>query len=250
MGRHRGYRRDVRRGIAGLAAGAVLAVAFAARKPSSPIDATAGGEVLRSALQGVKVVDLCIVLAGPTCGRTLAEFGADVIKIDSPHTRTVLRHNDINRGKRSVGIDVSRAEGQEVLYELARTADVFLTNYLPQARQKNRFDVEHIRAVNPNIIYARGSALGNKGPEREVGGFESIGRMRNARNRIERGFRSVAFAVVLEEIRQRLNAACVAQGPQRLHRGRLDHAIVVVERGNHGVADTLIDRIVLRLLRE
>jgi crotonobetainyl-CoA:carnitine CoA-transferase CaiB-like acyl-CoA transferase len=51
--------------------------------------------------QGVKVVDLCIILAGPTCGRTLAEFGADVIKIDSPHVKTVLRHNDINRAKRS-----------------------------------------------------------------------------------------------------------------------------------------------------
>jgi crotonobetainyl-CoA:carnitine CoA-transferase CaiB-like acyl-CoA transferase len=59
-----------------------------------------------------------------------------------------------------------------VLYELAKTADVFLTNYLPQHRQKNKFDIEHIRAVNPNIIYARGSAFGNKGPEREIGGFD------------------------------------------------------------------------------
>src|SRR6185295_13048986 len=49
----------------------------------------AGGETLRAALQGVRVVDLCIVLAGPTCGRTLAEFGADVIRIDSPHRKTV-----------------------------------------------------------------------------------------------------------------------------------------------------------------
>ena len=81
------------------------------KEPASPIDAAAGGEVLRSALQGVKVVDLCIVLAGPTCGRTLAEFGADVIKIDSPHTRTVLRHNDINRGKRSVLIDLKTKGG-------------------------------------------------------------------------------------------------------------------------------------------
>ncbi|HEX7883467.1 MAG TPA: CaiB/BaiF CoA-transferase family protein, partial [Afipia sp.] len=50
--------------------------------------------------------------------------------------------------------------------------DVFLTNFLPQIRQKNRFDIEHIRAANPDIIYARGSALGDKGPEREVGGFD------------------------------------------------------------------------------
>jgi crotonobetainyl-CoA:carnitine CoA-transferase CaiB-like acyl-CoA transferase len=77
-----------------------------------------------------------------------------------------------NRGKRSVGIDVSTPGGQEVLYEIAKTADVFLTNNMPAQRQKNRFDVEHIRAVNPKIIYARGSAYGDKGPQRDVGGFD------------------------------------------------------------------------------
>ena len=77
-----------------------------------------------------------------------------------------------NRGKRSVGIDISTADGQEVIYELAKSSDVFLTNYMPAVRQKNKFDVEHIRAVNPNIIYARGSAHGDKGPERDVGGFD------------------------------------------------------------------------------
>jgi adenosylmethionine-8-amino-7-oxononanoate aminotransferase len=72
-----------------------------------------------------------------------------------------------------VGIDIGTEEGLEVLYELAATCDVFLTNFLPAARQKLKIDVEHIRKVNPNIIYARGSALGNKGPERENGGFDS-----------------------------------------------------------------------------
>ena len=87
-----------------------------------------------------------------------------------PQRHTLIEHP--NRGKRSVGIDVSTPGGQEVLYELAKTADVFLTNYLPSVRQKNKFDVEHIRAVNPNIIYARGSAYGNKGEERKTGGFD------------------------------------------------------------------------------
>jgi crotonobetainyl-CoA:carnitine CoA-transferase CaiB-like acyl-CoA transferase len=90
-------------------------------------------------------------------------------KID-PQRNTVIEHP--NRGKRSIGIDLSTKEGQEVLYDLARTCDVFLTNYLPPVRQKNRFDIEHIRAVNPSIIYARGSAFGDKGPEREKGGFD------------------------------------------------------------------------------
>ena len=87
-----------------------------------------------------------------------------------PHRHPLIEHP--NRGKRSVGIDVSTPGGQEVLYELAKTADVFLTNYMPAQRQKNKFDVEHIRAANPNIIYARGSAYGDKGAERDTGGFD------------------------------------------------------------------------------
>lgn len=140
-------------------------------------------------MEGVRVLEVAQFTFTPAAGAVLADWGADVIKIEHPVrgdtqrgflnmggvTLDPLRHTLFehpNRGKRSVGIDLSTPEGQEVLYELAKQCDVFLTNYLPQVRQKNKFDVEHIRAVNPNIIYARGSALGNKGPEREVGGFD------------------------------------------------------------------------------
>ncbi|HMO68035.1 MAG TPA: CoA transferase [Novosphingobium sp.] len=140
-------------------------------------------------MQGVRILEVAQFTFTPAAGAILADWGADVIKVEHPVRGDTqrgflnmggvkldpLRHTLIehpNRGKRSVGIDLSTPEGQEVLYELAKQADVFLTNYLPQHRQKNKFDVEHIRAVNPNIIYARGSALGNKGPEREVGGFD------------------------------------------------------------------------------
>jgi crotonobetainyl-CoA:carnitine CoA-transferase CaiB-like acyl-CoA transferase len=140
-------------------------------------------------MEGVRVLEVAQFTFVPAAGAMLADWGADVIKIEHPLRGDTqrgflnlggvqldpLRHTLIehpNRGKRSVGLDISTPEGQEVLYELARNCDVFLTNYLPQVRQKNKFDIEHIRAVNPNIIYARGSALGNKGPEREVGGFD------------------------------------------------------------------------------
>ncbi|SFF96493.1 Crotonobetainyl-CoA:carnitine CoA-transferase CaiB [Novosphingobium sp. CF614] len=140
-------------------------------------------------MEGVRVLEVAQFTFVPAAGAMLADWGADVIKIEHPLRGDTqrgflnlggvhldpLRHTLIehpNRGKRSVGLDVSTPEGQEVLYELAKQCDVFLTNYLPQVRQKNKFDIEHIRAVNPNIIYARGSALGNKGPEREVGGFD------------------------------------------------------------------------------
>jgi crotonobetainyl-CoA:carnitine CoA-transferase CaiB-like acyl-CoA transferase len=140
-------------------------------------------------MQGVRILEVAQFTFTPAAGAILADWGADVIKVEHPVRGDTqrgflnmggvkldpLRHTLIehpNRGKRSVGIDLSTPEGQEVLYELAKQSDVFLTNYLPQHRQKNKFDIEHIRAVNPNIIYARGSALGNKGPERHVGGFD------------------------------------------------------------------------------
>lgn len=140
-------------------------------------------------MEGVRVLEVAQFTFVPAAGAILADWGADVIKIEhpvrgdtqrgflnmggvqlDPQRHTLFEHP--NRGKRSVGLDVSTPEGQEVLYELAKQSDVFLTNYLPQVRQNKRFDVEHIRAANPKIIYARGSALGNKGPERTVGGFD------------------------------------------------------------------------------
>jgi crotonobetainyl-CoA:carnitine CoA-transferase CaiB-like acyl-CoA transferase len=140
-------------------------------------------------MKGVRILEVAQFTFVPAAGAVLADWGADVIKIEhpvrgdtqrgfvnvggmkaDPNRFTLIEHP--NRGKRSVGIDVSTKDGQELLYEIAKTADVFLTNYLPAARQKNKFDIEHIRAVNPNIIYARGSAFGDKGPEREAGGFD------------------------------------------------------------------------------
>ncbi|WP_235683482.1 CaiB/BaiF CoA transferase family protein [Mycolicibacterium fluoranthenivorans] len=140
-------------------------------------------------MEGVRVLEVAQFTFVPAAGAILADWGADVIKIEhpvrgdtqrgfvnmggfalDPDRHPLIEHP--NRGKRSVGIDVSTPGGQEVLYEIAKTADVFLTNYLPAQRQRNKFDVEHIRAANPNIIYARGSAYGDKGAERDTGGFD------------------------------------------------------------------------------
>jgi len=140
-------------------------------------------------MKGIRVLEVAQFTFVPAAGAVLADWGADVIKIEHPVRGDTqrgfinisgvavdpLRNGMIehpNRGKRSVGVDISTPEGQQVIYEIAKTADVFLTNYLPAVRQKLKFDIEHIRAVNPNIIYARGSAFGDKGPERHVGGFD------------------------------------------------------------------------------
>ena len=140
-------------------------------------------------MKGIRVLEVAQFTFVPAAGAILADWGADVIKIEHPQRGDTqrgfinmggmkinpLRHTMMehpNRGKRSVGVDISTPEGMQVIYEIAKTADVFLTNYLPSQRQKMKFDVEHIRAINPKIIYARGSAYGDKGPERDVGGFD------------------------------------------------------------------------------
>ncbi|MCJ7671708.1 MAG: CoA transferase [Acidimicrobiia bacterium] len=119
----------------------------------------------------------------------LAEWGADVIKIEHPASgdpqRGLVSSGLVpggtgvnfmfevpNRGKRSVGIDLTIEGGRELLYRLVETADVFVTNHLPDVRDRLGIDLEHIRARNPNIIYVRGSAAGQRGPEKDRGGFD------------------------------------------------------------------------------
>jgi crotonobetainyl-CoA:carnitine CoA-transferase CaiB-like acyl-CoA transferase len=137
--------------------------------------ATPGNEVLASALQGVKVVDLCIVLAGPTCGRTLAEFGADVIRIDSPHVPKVLRHNDINRGKRSILLDLKTREGLEIFWKLVDRADVVLQNFRGGVAERLGIDYERVRARRPDIVYGSMNTFGHLGPYAARPGHEQIG---------------------------------------------------------------------------
>ena len=154
-------------------------------------DAQARGlAAMTQIMKGVRILEVAQFTFVPAAGAVLSDWGADVIKVEhpvrgdaqrgiemlqrfavNPHRSPLMQHP--NRGKRSVGIDISTPEGQQLIYELAKDCDVFLTNYLPAARQKLKIDVEHLRASNPNIIYARGSAFGDKGPEREKGGFDS-----------------------------------------------------------------------------
>ncbi len=139
-------------------------------------------------LEGVVVVEVSMWGFVPSCGALLAEWGADVIKFEHARTgdpqRGLSRMGDFvmgdpnpawthpNHGKRSIGVDLAKPEGRELLGEFVRDADVFLTSFLPEARRKMKLEVDDIRADNPNIIYARGSALGTKGDEAEKGGYD------------------------------------------------------------------------------
>jgi crotonobetainyl-CoA:carnitine CoA-transferase CaiB-like acyl-CoA transferase len=139
--------------------------------------------------KGIKVLEVEQFMFAPSSCALMADWGADVIKIEHPvygdSQRGFVRWNNVvfdpnrnpmiegmNRGKRSVGLDISKPEGRDILYRMASSCDVFVTNFLPDVREKLQLDVEHIRAANPNIIYVRASAFGDKGPDRNRSGFD------------------------------------------------------------------------------
>jgi crotonobetainyl-CoA:carnitine CoA-transferase CaiB-like acyl-CoA transferase len=141
-------------------------------------------------LEGVRVIEVAQWWFVPSGGAVLADWGADVIKVEHPVTGDPQRGlvtsgffpptggvnfmmEQSNRGKRSVGIDLGNPRGLEILHRLVKDADVFLTNFLPAARRKLRIDVDDIRAVNPKIIYARGHGHGVRGPDVEKGGYDA-----------------------------------------------------------------------------
>ncbi|WP_099024419.1 CaiB/BaiF CoA transferase family protein [Mycolicibacterium palauense] len=140
-------------------------------------------------LEGIRVLEVAMYGFVPSAGAVLGEWGADVVKVEHAvmgdpqrglrQTGPLRVEGDpnpniehANRGKRSIGLDMSVPEGRELLLEMARGADVFLTSFLPGHRKKFGIDVEDIRAVNPSIIYARGSALGPRGLEAGKGGYD------------------------------------------------------------------------------
>ncbi len=125
-------------------------------------------------LAGIKVLDLCIILAGPTCGRSLAELGADVIKIDDPGRGGVLYHHDINRGKRSILIDLKTPAGLEVFWQLVDDADVIVQNYRSGVVEQLGIDYESIKARKPNVIYVSLNAFGDQGPWEYQPGYEEV----------------------------------------------------------------------------
>ncbi|MGV9675990.1 CaiB/BaiF CoA transferase family protein [Nocardia sp. NPDC003482] len=140
-------------------------------------------------LSGIRVLEVAMYGFVPSAGAVLSDWGADVIKVEHAVTGDPQRGlrqvgkfkvegdpnpnvEHANRGKRSIGVDMSKPEGRAIVHDLAATADVFLTSFLPGARTKFGIDVDDIRAVNPAIVYARGSALGPRGVEAERGGYD------------------------------------------------------------------------------
>jgi crotonobetainyl-CoA:carnitine CoA-transferase CaiB-like acyl-CoA transferase len=140
-------------------------------------------------MKGVRILEVAEHMFVPAASAILSDWGADVIKVEHHLRGDAMRglgstgvldlsrgvhvlNEHANRGKRSIGLDLSSEEGVQVLYDLAKSCDVFLTNKLPYVLEKLRIDVQDIRAHNPNIIYVRGTASGPKGPDGNRGGYD------------------------------------------------------------------------------
>ncbi|HSW23018.1 MAG TPA: CaiB/BaiF CoA-transferase family protein [Burkholderiaceae bacterium] len=138
-------------------------------------------------LEGVRVLDMSRILAGPWCGMSLGDLGADVIKVENPdggddtrHLGTAIAGGErtyfltANRNKRSIAIDFSTKQGQELVYELARESDVFIENYKLGGLDKFGLDYESMRAINPRLIYLSISGYGRVGAQAAKLGYDFV----------------------------------------------------------------------------
>ena len=147
----------------------IAELSSAARAPRSPT-----GEPLGAPLEGVAVVDCTFGLAGPTAGRILAEFGADVVKINKPDF-WLIGHAHTNSGKRTALIDIADPRGKDVLWSLIAEADVFMQNLGGDAATRIGIDEAEVRSRRSDIVYSAVSAYGRAGPRAEFKGWEPIG---------------------------------------------------------------------------
>lgn len=153
-----------------------------------------GDDSTMGALSHIRVLDLTRVLAGPWCAQTLADFGADVIKVERPGAGDDTRHwgppylKDAdgadtaeaayylaaNRNKRSVTVDIATPEGQQIVRELAAQSDVVLENYKVGQLKKYGLDYDSLRAVKPDLVYCSVTGFGQTGPYAHRAGYDFI----------------------------------------------------------------------------
>lgn len=139
-------------------------------------------------LSGYRVVELSTFVAAPSCGKVLADWGADVIKVDSP-SGDIFRHygqvmnmpaseeenpvwDMLNGNKRGITVDLKTPDGKAFFYKLLETADVFLTNIRPAALKKMELDYDSLKEKYPRLVHALISGFGEKGPDRDLPGFD------------------------------------------------------------------------------
>nr|MDT0664831.1 CoA transferase [Micromonospora sp. DSM 115978] len=162
-----------------------LEVAAEAEPPTPP------EERMTAVMEGVRILEVAEHTFVPAASALLSDWGAEVIKIEHVErgdamrglamtgtapiaggVHVLLEHS--NRGKRSLALDLTSAEGLDILHKLIETSDIFLTNKLPSVRKKLKIDLDDVRAHNPKIIYARGNGQGERGPEADRGSYDFL----------------------------------------------------------------------------
>jgi crotonobetainyl-CoA:carnitine CoA-transferase CaiB-like acyl-CoA transferase len=146
---------------------------------------------MTAVMEGVRILEVAEHTFVPAASAVLADYGAEVIKVEHVErgdamrglassgtvdlgggVHVLLEHS--NRGKQSIGLDLTSEDGLDILYKLAATCDVFLTNKMPSVRAKLKVGVDEIRAANPDIIYVRGTGQGERGPDADKGSYDSL----------------------------------------------------------------------------
>ncbi len=139
----------------------------------------------KEVLEGVKILDLSAVIAGPSSTAFLAEFGADVIRVENPTGKDIgrttpmidgvgLGAKTLNRNKRCITLDLHTEKAQEIVHKLVKDVDVVVVNFRPNALKKFRIDYEDLIKINPQLIYVHFSAYGRTGPYKDKPGFARV----------------------------------------------------------------------------
>jgi crotonobetainyl-CoA:carnitine CoA-transferase CaiB-like acyl-CoA transferase len=142
---------------------------------------------MRAPLDGIKVLDLSRVLAGPWCAMTLADLGAEVWKLETPKGGDETRkwappsvrgistyYLSVNRNKKAIALDMASPRGAELVRELVRRADVVVENFMPKSLERLGLDYESLRALNPRIIQCSISGYGRNGPLADRPGYDFV----------------------------------------------------------------------------
>lgn len=177
-------------------------------------------------LAGVKILDLCRDLAGPYASMMLAELGADVVEVEHPVGGDETRvwppivngvggyFATINRSKRCIAIDLKRREGLQIVYDLAKNADVVMQSFTPGVADRLGVGYEAIRAIKPDIIYYSVSGFGQDGPWRERRGYDPILQAMSGHMSVmgERGRSPVKSMVPLADVGTAIHGAAAILG--------------------------------------
>lgn len=140
---------------------------------------------MNGALEGIRVLELASYVTGPFAALLLADLGADVVKIEQPGQGDPFRgwgeklysatFCSLNRNKKSVTLDIRRDEGRDIFLKLASGSDIVIENFRPSTMEKRGLGYEAIQALNPKVIYCSISGFGQKGPYRDLPGYDTIG---------------------------------------------------------------------------